>query len=352
MTRILMPFRKVGGVSIFDPKTYGGLEKFAKLMLTNVTDHEIHVVEYDDDDVKERRKIDIILDAVERVKPDLIFSNYIEKNVLADLSSKLDIPIVAVIHALGEAIHFKPRFEPLCEFVAQGNTIIMVSEHQKWTWERLAKNLDKPMFDVHGYISPAFCEYSIYNKPEHDIITVGRTDRTKDPFFMHRKFHKTDLDYKIITSSTVTESNIDYQLKYADVPRIMDLPHKDVMEMISKSKVYLSTCPAESWGIVQLEALSCGVPVLCVTRNTSAISSISPYPWGYELVKKSQTTEEFLEAFHRLASLTDEQRMELAIATRQKHSKQAWLDNLNSIIDGAIMRYSASSRTNLNDWME
>lgn len=339
MTKILMPFRKIGGLSIHDSKTYGGLEKFCQLIIKNVKDYDIHVVEYEEEDVKARRKIDIIVEAVSRIKPDVILTNYIEPNMSYDLSCKVDCPIVMIIHSLGETIQYKNRFIPFRRFTDAGNTIYMVSPHQKKTWERLSGNLNLPMFDVDGFISPAFCEYSIFNESEHDIITVGRTDRTKDPFFMERKFSNSGLNYKIITSSAVMESNMDYYEKYKDVDCIRDLPHVKVMEMISKSKVYLSTCPSESWGIVQLEALSCGVPVLSVTRYSSAISSISPVDWGYQEIKKGASLDEYMTAFSKLASLSIDDRKELARLTREKHSKEAWLKNFAEMIEGAIAKY-------------
>jgi hypothetical protein len=117
---------------------------------------------------------------------------------------------------------------------------------------------------------------------------------------------------------------------------IYNLPYLDVMDHLSRSGVYFSTCSRETWGITALEAFSRGVPVILIknasNKNKHASEDIAPSSDFYSTIGK-KNEKEFSDAMNKLSDIN---RFNLSEATKKKHSKENWVSCLHNLIDKTI----------------
>lgn len=115
-----------------------------------------------------------------------------------------------------------------------------------------------------------------------------------------------------------------------------NLKHTEVMDHLSRSGVYLSTCARETWGITALEAFARGIPVVLfrtgANRHKHASEDIAPGPDYFEPMT-NKTEKDFKLAVDKLLKVD---RMELSQKTKEKHSKENWIKTLDNLIDKAI----------------
>jgi glycosyltransferase involved in cell wall biosynthesis len=194
-----------------------------------------------------------------------------------------------------------------------------------------------------GLINSAFCtgDEQVSTQVDYDCVTIGRVDKEKDPFLLHKLAGKSDLKSLVLTSAydllPVQQEYLDKN-KHWESPRetMFNLKHTEVMDHLSRSGVYLSTCPRETWGITALEAFARGVPVvlfrLAANKNKHASEDIAPGPEYFEAIT-SKSEKDFKLAVDKLLKVD---RMELSQKTKEKHSKENWIKTLNNLIDKAI----------------
>lgn len=354
--KIILPYKKLGGVSIHDSKIMGGMEKFGKMLFENI--EGIIPVEFTEEDQRKRLVTEKIIRAVKQNNADMVLNNYDNRTLTDNLQKHLSIPVAWICHNLGTSISKVALVQIMPDFVANGGSIFMVTRYQHKTWSSLSRRINGADIDItiSGYINSSCCTGSeVLSKiKDHDIIVVSRYDRGKDPFSVNWKIDKLKkktgiqpMNSTIVTSKYRIEKNKEYMEKNAhwetepEYKILWNLDHSDVLDNIAKSKVLVSTLPEESFGITTLEALSHGVPVIlfCKPDLTHASCEIPANEEHIVRLRKSCSPEEFLEAYNRLSNYSNEKSQEIYDQTQAKHSKEAWIESVKNIIDVTMSNY-------------
>ena len=343
--KIILPI-KVGTELDFD-KVSGGIMKFSKQIWENFDD--VIPVPITKDDREQRRTKQIIRDAIHKHSPDIAIGNEVDY-LHNGFFQEYDIPLITIMHEpRGGDIRFVPLGERIREARANGAHIYYVSEPQAEHFRKMFLRIDgHDHGEPDGYIHSSYCEDTgpIDLDKEYDTVTIGRSESIKDPFWLHRvTLGDTQLNSLVLTDDPVydNENQNAYVEKYRHMwedPQctIRDLPHDKVMNLLGKSRVYVSTCPVESWGITALEALSAGLPVLLATDKTGVHSSecIPASPDHYRKVMKSAPMDDIRKEVRSLVDITDDQRQEISAMTREKHSKDNRVKAMADIIDRRV----------------
>ena len=335
--KILMPYKPDGGFEVGQDKVTGGIEKFITDVHNNFPDI-VHVklpIGWDKIDGKNRKQI--MLEAIAKHKPDIIFLNSIE---LASGMIRYEIPIVCVFHiGVQRGITLLSSTPQLKKLTDAGHHVYFVSEHQHNWWRTESKRLKCEFGDITGYINPSYFESHDYSFPEqeYDVGTIGRCVILKKPFLAHEK-SVNNMSSLVITMRCTDPESVEYKYYQkntdweAPQTTVWNLPHDQVMTTIAKARTYCSTCTDESWGITALEALGHGVPIvlLCDKSMLHASEVIPADPSHYAKVSVKCTPEEFKEAVDSLKGLD---RQEIARATREKHSLDNWKKSIEDMFE-------------------
>jgi UDP:flavonoid glycosyltransferase YjiC (YdhE family) len=84
----------------------------------------------------------------------------------------------------------------------------------------------------------------------------------------------------------------------------------------------------ESWGITCMEALLHGVPVILLTDKSGRHSSeiIPAESWHFKMMNKNCKPEKLTEAIKEFQKLNYKDRLVISQATKNKHSKEKWIE--------------------------
>ena len=192
--------------------------------------------------------------------------------------------------------------------------------------------------DVAGFINSDYCENMPFSEEyEYDCSTVGRSASDKNPFIIHKKLEKTNKTSLVMTND-ITYKSTDHNKYVADnqhwdKPQYTkrSVPHNEVLKNISKSKVFVSTWPYESWGITAMEALGSGVPLILLTDSTGIHCSEAIAADTSHFIKldiKTTTDKQFNQAVETLSAYSLEKR-------KSERYRSPWCDN------GAAFRSAA-----------
>ena len=197
---------------------------------------------------------------------------------------------------------------------------------------------------IKGYVNPSylpddtpFSEESIW-----DVSTVGRNEPLKDPFVIKKKLKKSNLVSLVMTNdATYKKVNKDdsfnnYVKRNQHWDYVMrGTAHKQVIDNISKTKVFVSTWPKESFGITCMEALGCGVPTILFTdrSNNHASECIAVDPSHILKMNKTCSADTFIEGINVLYSKTKQIRKDIREQTIIKHSFSNWKNRIEEIIN-------------------
>ena len=352
--KILLPYKKLNNVSIYSDDVTGGIEIFTKRILENLG-HDIIVVEYTSEEAKRRLVVPRILEAVEKFSPDIIVANFATKTYTSNIADAIGIPIMWIFHSLGDTVQsitFAKEFE---SFRSKGHSIYMVSEYQLDTWRGMAKrNNISDCLAVDGFIDSAFNVFDdSYSKEKvFDVCTISRPTKGKDGYLMNRKYSKlkTDAPKTILVTSKPTKNQdseyVEFSLncgKFIDVRE--NISRSETIDILKKSKVYVSTSFRETWGITTLEALSYGIPVLaCVdSKGNGPIHGIPASDDHYDTFRKTDNIDSILEKIEKLTNISDEKRSEIMESNREKHSKHTWCKKFNICLEKTIEKFKGTS---------
>ncbi|PHS22155.1 MAG: hypothetical protein COA84_13320 [Robiginitomaculum sp.] len=318
----------------------GGIEKFTQEVFTNINGTIACTVTKSDR--KNRRTKKIIQDAISINDPDVIIMNDPWK---AQYCLGYDIPMILVMHE-GQVrdIRMLELGKILKRINDAGHHIYFVSNSQLNFHVDMAQRIANVDFGpIKGLINPAYCDnVSGPLKQYYDCATIGRTDTTKNPFLLHKKLGGSNLHTVVMTSSVdVKSASINAYAKansnWSGQQRtIYDQCHQDVMYNLACSKSFMSTCPAESWGITALEALSQGCPLILVTSDKiplHASERIAADKSHYRTVNANATQDEFIDCVTSFGNLSLDKRQEISGMTLEKHSLEVWGRSIEKIID-------------------
>lgn len=338
-----MPFLMNDENDLDSNKVSGGLERFSQLIYQNA-DAEVLPFYYNRIDQK-RRDVTTRLHAfIDYHKPDLVISNQDSATITTNLQKLTQTPILWISHTAAGGIFKINQLDMMKEFVENGNTLAMVSQWQYDGMNKLSKRVkERPLELNGGLINSAFCSGNekVTTELDYDCVTIGRIDKEKDPFLVHKLSGKSNLKSLVLTSAyklnDAQQAYYDKNQHWSD-PKVTkyNLPYVDVMDHLSRSGVYLSTCARETWGITALEAFSRGVPVilfkLASNDHRHASEDIAPGPTYYRAIEAKKETL-FKAAVDDLLKID---RVALSQETKEKHSKENWLQTLHNMIDRAI----------------
>lgn len=341
--KIVMPFLMNDENDLDSPKVSGGLEKFSQLIYKN-SSAEVIPFYYDREDKKKRVVTQKLLAFIHQHKPDLIVSNQDSPTITTNIQKVVDIPMLWISHTAAGGIFKIPQLDLMKEFTDNGGTLAMVSQWQYDGMNELSNRVRNRELTLNGgLINSSFCsgDEQVSSQIDYDAVTIGRIDKEKDPFLLHKLCGSSTLKSLVLTSAY---DLIPSQQEYLDKnqhwtsPRetIFNLKYIDVMDHLSRSGVYLSTCPRETWGITALESFARGVPVVLLRLSANkfkhASEDISPGPeYFYPISAKNQ--KEFQSAYDKLIKID---RLELSQRTKEKHSKDNWINTLENLFDKTI----------------
>jgi len=342
--RILLPYFTRNNIEITDSVVIGGVERFAQLIYQNFDD--VIPVHFTDEDRKKRRVTDKITAAIDTYQPDVVIVNYDNAPLTTRLQAKTNTPILWISHTAAGGISKIGHMQQMHEFQANGGVVAFVSRHQHIGMDKLSQRVEGKPLPIVDFIDSAFsmgdekvleCTY--------DAVTVGRTDKTKNPFWMPKKLNGSGL-HNVVLTSHVAELLYGDHLKYHEdnlaweKPNevIRGLSYKDTMAYMAQAGCYISTCPVETWGITALEALAHGLPTVLVTNSTDTHAS-EQIPVINKHITKVRTSvkgNDLADIVRSLNKTTFEQRLEISEMTKEKHSLKAWQKNIEKVVDKTI----------------
>lgn len=173
--------------------------------------------------------------------------------------------------------------------------------------------------------------------PESDYLQViTRCNPDKAPHIALDLAAEKEVNLKFFTHIQ-DQSYYDKKIKkYENHPNIeilIDRPHDQIMESLRSSKGLVMTAQQETFGIVGLEALERGVPIMYLDNKVGMPPQDSVVaPSLKELIKKSPDQESLGEKMKSI-NLSIEERSYLAEETRKHYSKEMWVKNFNRIFE-------------------
>lgn len=345
--KILLPYISRSGDDITSKNISGGIEKFSQ-NLFNLFPDEIIPAKITKEDRTQRRTKQVFLDYVKRHGPDLIVLSDIDGYFHIPLIEK-GIPTIQIIHeGLMGDIRYLALYKNLHKFIEAGGHLYFVSENQYTYYDKHINRItgsSLPKF--HEFINSSFAtgDETVSDKIEYDVMTIGRTDTTKNPFFVHKKLKDTGLKTCVLTNAGNFQHSAAQVKYYEDNLHWKDpqvtfrgLPYVDTMNTLGTAGCYISTCCVESWGITALEALTRGIPLILVTDKSGKHSSqsIAADESHYRIVHSGIKPDELVIIVKELSAYTYEQRLEISKMTKEKHSKEKYKARLDEMISLAM----------------
>lgn len=358
--KILIPFFMTDEHNLDSPYVSGGIERFIQLIYQNFPG-EVIPFYYNEEDRKKRLTTTKLSQAISEHNPDVLMVNFDSPTLITNIQETFSIPITWISHTAAGGISKIGHVEMMKTFLEKGGTLSMVSPWQYAGMDKLSNRINGIPLNLNGgFINAAFCSGNepVYEDLEYDITTIARMNRTKNPYMNHKLSHPNNYHSLILTttSNLVTSENIHYykinQHWTGLQETIENLPHKDVMEKLARSRVYFSTCPAETWGITALEALARGLPVVVATDTTDTHAS-ECIPARLEHMVKVRSNirpAPFKEAVDKLLKLSYNERIEISELTKEKHSKENWIKSLQDLFEQTIDRKKNVKETSVFDF--
>ena len=328
----------------------GGIEKFCKDLEDNIDG--IIPVSITKQDKENRQTKRVIRDAIAKHDPDMILFN---NPWWGNMMMSFNVPLICIMHEpLVRDIRMVELGTILKDLNDSGCHIHFVSPDQLEFHRNMAKRIRDVQFGaIKGFINPSFLPDDMPYSSDliYDVSTVGRFDNEKAPFLIHQKLrNSSDLNSLVMTndgvykSSTVNDYVQDNQHWTEPRHTMRGLPHNEVIDHISRSKVFCSTWPKESWGITAMEALGCGVPTILMTGDNDIHASeiIAARRSHYFKINRKCSGDEFETTVREFAIMMKDRRDEIAEMTREKHSLSKWKSCIDKVIN---MRYDDKNKS-------
>lgn len=342
-----MPFlKKDDEHGFFSNKTFGGTERFQQLAYeVLVQHHDVYVAEITKEQLHSRKTAKIMAFYIMEFQPDVIFSN----DHLGSMShqlAKFGKPMVQIVHSPIQRVMMNIELgKNIKQQISNGNKIYFVSQLQYEFFDRMQIRITGTGINgISGLINSAYAnpQHQPSSVIQYDAGTIGRSEMSKNPFWIHKKLQNTGLTSLVLTGKNYAYRNpkqIDYLEKNSgwEAPQwtIRGLPHADTMNEVAKCGVYISTWPHESWGITALEALSHGCPTILVTDSTGKHASecIPANPDHIRKVQSNIKPGDLVSIIREHGNITPQQRKQISDDTKLKNSKEKWSKDILSMFD-------------------
>jgi hypothetical protein len=344
--KILLPYVSLRGHTLDSSVVLGGIERFQQLLYQNIPG--IIPVPIPKDERLSKDASTIIRDWVEEHQPDVILTNAANTSLSNGLL-KYGIKLIHIHHEpLERTMMLQGTCEGLLKMMDAGVELYFVSQNQLDFYDENCLRLhNRSLKNIQGFVNPAFADENAAPNEEvlYNLSTIGRNIASKDPFWIHKKLEGSDLSSLVLTSKPQkykSDEHNDYVEKNANwqPPQHTQygLAHSENMKYVAQSGSFASTWALESWGITALESLSHGVPTILLTdsSNKHASEAIAASPSHVTKLKKSSTKQDVINAVNTFNSLTYADRVAISEATKAKHSKAAWINNINGLFGNVV----------------
>lgn len=329
--RIVMPYNTHFGEFSAD-KMVGGIEKFCHQIFNTFDD--VHIINIDNSEPIKYNTTKIKSFAKD-ICADVIISNWHQASFAGAKICDSEVPVMFVCHGNNGLRSILNTFKNLAK---NDHSCYLVSSYQHEFYNLMCNRFDTEI-QIDGYINSSYVEG---DKPKmqdivYDCVTIGRCDPyEKKPFIMKELLGDTKYKNVLMTNSPKDEKEHKYLEKnshWNDV--LMNLPHKEVMNHLSRSMTYFSTCWNETWGITAMEALSHGVPIILNTRNgIHASMSVAASDKHYVAIERN--TNDLVSA---IESFRNVDRKEIQDMTWEEHSHSKWKNDFANSIDRVVEKF-------------
>lgn len=195
-----------------------------------------------------------------------------------------------------------------------------------------------PFKITEDYMTPYYVGLSSFRGEilgEHNYLQmITRSSQDKAPHVALEIAEKHGIDLHFYTNIHEEKYYEDKIKRYENHPHIKIIvgeKHDTIMESLKRSRGLVMTSQRETFGIVGLEAMERGVPILYLDNKegTPPQDAIVP-PALKEKIQKSLTLEDLAHKMQNI-TMTLEERREIAEEVRTYFSIETWQENLNRI---------------------
>lgn len=339
--KILVPYFDADNRNIDSPIISGGVEMFIKKLAKYIP--EVITPQISLFDKSSPKQLRFRLDTeIQKHNPDLIVSNYNSGTYNKYLTGKYNIPVMWINHMSTGFMSSLGTMPLLHEHQKRGHSVYHVSPYQDQKWNALSKRLLKTPFKADGFVIPSVVEDNVLKiriGELYDCSTVGRCEGPpdKDPFVL---FRRVGHDFKTLVMSN-PKTNAYYE-EWKDHPTALwGLPHEQILSYIASSKTFMVTWPNETYGIIALEALSVGTPIIINAKDNEHASSIIPTAANqYRMVStKDRKGQETYKAITELKKLRLKDREEIKQLTHFHYGVDSWRKKMYNEFDTVMFRH-------------
>lgn len=339
--KILLPYYTFNGFDLENTIIPGGMEKFIQLLYQQFP--EIYFLKLDYE-LKGREVRTRILTEVHNYEPDLIVDMHIggtHGTVLSSLAKSLDIPILFIVNNSPGPIWTRESVVHMQELLELRHSIYFVSSYLHSRWNALSLRVCNKELPFDGILRPAYLdkkETYLSDTKEYDIFTIGRCEKTpKNPFLVHelgKKYKLKSLVISNVLQNDYYEKNKDWS---GNQTTLWNLHHSEIMELISRCKIFVSTCSTEAYGIAALEALSKGIPVM--------LNAPKGYHASQEISLKAYTVtfdrSSFKETYDSLSKkLSEKYSQDILDTTYAINNLETWKTNFTAAFTQTKQKYT------------
>ena len=251
---------------------------------------------------------------IKKEKPILCISNFGSTNIVTIASYMLKIPHrINYLHTSPHQLNMDSKRNPIYDgFLKQRKALILKANTRVITNSNIMLKLIAIFFKIKKdkiSVLPYLLEKSKDNwKPFHDrdfsICIVGRLSLSKghkDLLYAFNECKKIHPKLKLLIIGDGTEKNTLQKLTELldlkkDVTFLGSIPNKNIGKIFSKCLVSISASKSEAFGIVNIESLREGTPIICTnTEGSQDILFDGKNGFKVDLLKKNDLSQKLSE---------------------------------------------------------
>ena len=252
-------------------------------------------------------KLDVnaIKDAVAQYQPTVVQAHDFTASVLCGFALKGSVPVISHIHC--NPLWLKNPIHPNSILYRMASkwfsTIITVSDavEQEYCYSSKIKCPIKVLGNPFSAEQVLMASEGTFPKLKSDLLYVGRFNEAKNPLGAIKIFealpNNSYLTFRMVGNGELLQECKNYAATTGITTEISFEGFKDnVYKYMKSTKILLMPSIFEGFGLVAVEAMSLGIPVVC--SGVGGLSGIVDESCGYVC----KTTEEYVSAINSLLS--------------------------------------------------